>query len=181
MDCGPPGSSVHGILQARILEWVALSSSKGSSQPRDQTHVSCIGRWVLYHWATREAYSNGTEIQAKIKQKLFYNQILNIWMLLSKFHGEKTIRKSLFHPLNQASLWSYYKRSRVHFPLERLPSLWSTKGWVGTMNSLGKHVISCPLIGVVDLQFPLWTGLCFNHQCAAIAPFFGTIMILPCS
>ena len=52
MDCSLPGSSVHGILQARIVEWVAMPSSKGSSQPRDQTlvsYVSCIGRWVLYH------------------------------------------------------------------------------------------------------------------------------------
>jgi len=40
MDCSPPGSSVHGILQARILEWVAISFSRGSSQPRDQTHIS---------------------------------------------------------------------------------------------------------------------------------------------
>ena len=53
----PPGSSVHGIFQARILEWVAISSSRGSSQPRDRAHVSfssCIGRWILYHWATWE-------------------------------------------------------------------------------------------------------------------------------
>ena len=42
VDCSPPGSSVHGILQARILEWVAISFSRGSSQPRDQTRVSCI-------------------------------------------------------------------------------------------------------------------------------------------
>ena len=42
MDCGLPGSSVHGILQARILEWGAISSSRGSSQPRDRTHMSCI-------------------------------------------------------------------------------------------------------------------------------------------
>ena len=42
MDCSPPGSSVHGILQARILEWVAVPSSKGSFQPKDQTCVSCI-------------------------------------------------------------------------------------------------------------------------------------------
>ena len=42
MDCSPPGSSVHGILQARILEWVAISSSRESSQPRDRTQVSCI-------------------------------------------------------------------------------------------------------------------------------------------
>ena len=47
MDGSPPGSSVHGILQARILEWVATSFSKGSSQLRDQTHVSCV---YLLHW-----------------------------------------------------------------------------------------------------------------------------------
>ena len=55
MDCGPPGSSVHEISQARMLEWVALSFSRGFSQPRDQIYVSCIGRWVLYHWASRLA------------------------------------------------------------------------------------------------------------------------------
>ena len=42
MECSPPGSSVHGILQARILEWVATSFSRGSSLPRDRTQVSCI-------------------------------------------------------------------------------------------------------------------------------------------
>ena len=48
MDCSPPGSSVCGILQARILEWVAISSSRGSSQPRDQIWVSCTaGRFFL--------------------------------------------------------------------------------------------------------------------------------------
>ena len=51
MDYSPPGSSVHGILQARILEWAAFPSSRGSSWPRDRTHVSSIGRQVLYHWA----------------------------------------------------------------------------------------------------------------------------------
>ena len=48
VDCSPPGSSVHGISQARILEWVAISCSRGSSQPR--LCASCIGRWILYHW-----------------------------------------------------------------------------------------------------------------------------------
>ena len=50
-DCSPPGS-VHGILQARILEWVAMPSSRGSSQSRNQTYVSyvsCIGSQVLYY------------------------------------------------------------------------------------------------------------------------------------
>ena len=52
MDCSLPGSSVHGNLQARVLEWVAMPSSRGSSWPRDWTHVcyiSYIGRWILYH------------------------------------------------------------------------------------------------------------------------------------
>ena len=55
VDRIPPGSSVHGILQARILEWVAILSSTGSFGPRDWIHVSCIGRRILYHWATWEA------------------------------------------------------------------------------------------------------------------------------
>ena len=42
MDCSPPGSSVHGILQTRILKWVAVSFSRGTSRPRDRTQISCI-------------------------------------------------------------------------------------------------------------------------------------------
>ena len=49
MDYSPPGPSVHGILQAGILEWVAMPSSRGSSC------ISYVSRWILYHWATREA------------------------------------------------------------------------------------------------------------------------------
>ena len=49
MDYNPPGSSVHRLLQARTLEWVAISFSSGSSWPRDGTHISCIGRQVLHH------------------------------------------------------------------------------------------------------------------------------------
>ena len=55
MDYRLPGSSVHGIFQARILQCIAISFSRGSSQLRDQTHVSCascISKWILYHWAT---------------------------------------------------------------------------------------------------------------------------------
>ena len=58
MDCSQQGSSVHGILQARILEWVTTSFSRGSSWPRDWTRDSWgsyIGRQILYHWAPWEA------------------------------------------------------------------------------------------------------------------------------
>ena len=60
VDCSPPGSPVHGNFQARILEWVAISSSRGSSQPRDWTWVSClscIGRQICHHWAAWESLS----------------------------------------------------------------------------------------------------------------------------
>ena len=55
MVYSPPGSSVHGISQAKILEWVAISFSRGSSWPRDWTCTSCIGRKIIYHWVTQEA------------------------------------------------------------------------------------------------------------------------------
>ena len=55
MGWSPPGFSVHRISWAKILDWVAISSSRGSSRPRDRTHVSCIGRWILYLCANREA------------------------------------------------------------------------------------------------------------------------------
>ena len=61
------GSSVHGVSQARMLEWVAISFSRGSSQSRDGTCVSCIyctGRQILYHWATRscDVFSNARKV-----------------------------------------------------------------------------------------------------------------------
>ena len=59
MDCSLPGSSVHGIFRARVLEWVAISFSRGSFQPRDRTQVSCIaGRRVTLR-ATREDITEG--------------------------------------------------------------------------------------------------------------------------
>ena len=58
MDCSPPGSSVHGILQARMLEWIAIAFSRGSFRPRDRTQVSCIAGRCFNLWATREAQSS---------------------------------------------------------------------------------------------------------------------------
>ena len=55
VDCSPPGSFVQGISQSRILKWVAMPSSRGSSRLKDRTCISCIGRRSLYCWATWEA------------------------------------------------------------------------------------------------------------------------------
>ena len=62
MYCSLLGSSIHGILKARILEWVAISSSRDSSKHRDQTQVSCIGRQILYHQVTREVQEGMLQI-----------------------------------------------------------------------------------------------------------------------
>ena len=63
MDCSPQGSSIHGILQARLLEWVAISFSRGPSQPRDRTQVSCIAGRRFNLWATREAHFKNSALK----------------------------------------------------------------------------------------------------------------------
>ena len=65
VDCGLPGSSVHRILQARTLEWVAISFSRGSSRPMDRTRVSRIAGRCFNLWATREAPTVAQDIELK--------------------------------------------------------------------------------------------------------------------
>ena len=84
-NCSPPGSSVHGISQVRILEWVAISFSRVSSQLRDWTRVSCTGGQILYHWATREVDWRLTTCKPKLfsqKGLIFQRQTL------TKIHTE---------------------------------------------------------------------------------------------
>jgi len=63
MDCSLQGSSLHGVLQAKLLEWVAISFSRWSSWPRDRTCVSCIGRWILFYRDSWEALVTGILIR----------------------------------------------------------------------------------------------------------------------
>ena len=76
MGCSPPGSPLHGISQARILEWVAISSSRGSSRPRDRTHVACIGRQILSHctaWEPQGTANSETNMgQGKITYPRYF-------------------------------------------------------------------------------------------------------------
>ena len=79
IDSSPPGSSVHGILQARILEWVAIPFSRGSSRPRDQTQISCIaggfftvvaeGLLFVIQWTHTENSSDGVQPAAGLVQR----------------------------------------------------------------------------------------------------------------
>ena len=81
MDCSPPGSSVHGIFQARVLDWVAISTSRGYSLQRGRTSVSCIGRQIL-HWATRQAL-----LEHKLRSLIHVRLVLGLatgWVSLGK-------------------------------------------------------------------------------------------------
>ena len=80
MDCSPPGSSIHGILQARVLEWGATSFSRGSSWPRDRTQVSHIAGRCFNLWATWEgmSYSSIHSHNAKIKKRIFWYRMQSL-------------------------------------------------------------------------------------------------------
>ena len=85
MDYSPPASSLYGISQARILEWVAMPSSRGSSQPKDQSHVSCvscIAGGFFTHWVIREFKHSNKEIDS-YQVKLEKIHCL-IWVSLGK-------------------------------------------------------------------------------------------------
>ena len=110
-----PGSSVHGISQARILEWVAISFSRGSSWPRDQTHVSCIGRQILYHWATRDAWregsggAGGTKITAReSEQPLWLSGQWRGWLKAAMPKGSVRDRITCQGPLPASKSWVYW-------------------------------------------------------------------------
>ena len=79
MDCSPPGSSVHEIFQARILEWVAISFSTGSSQPRDRTRNSCTAGRFFTDWAKREAHSHSTTYELKTCKIFLKCLLLQSW------------------------------------------------------------------------------------------------------
>ena len=77
MDCSPPGSSVLGISQARVLEWVAISFSRVSSRPRDQTYIFCTGRQILYHCATSgKPWNKGWTYFFLINQFIYFTTTL---------------------------------------------------------------------------------------------------------
>ena len=79
MDCSPPGSSVHGIIQARILEWIAVPFSRGSSWPRDWIHVFCIAGRFLTIWATKKLHLKIHKQINKPNFFIFYIHICLCW------------------------------------------------------------------------------------------------------
>ena len=80
-DCSPPGSSVYGILEARILEWVAIHFSRGSSQLRDRTLVSCIEIGFFTIWAIMEAHQRQAGVTLQLTLHLPLLTILQLYRL----------------------------------------------------------------------------------------------------
>ena len=76
--CGPPGSSVHGILQARILEWVAISSSRGSSWPRDRAHIFCTSCTVAD--SSAEPPEKPPSLCVCVRISLFSKDVRFLWV-----------------------------------------------------------------------------------------------------
>ena len=98
MDCSPPGSSIHGISQARILKWIAISFSKGSSWSRDWTQVFCIAGRFFTIWATREALlSSLEEISAVLHLYLSFNSNYNPGLLHCR---------QILYQLSHQGLWA---------------------------------------------------------------------------
>ena len=99
MNCRPPGSYVHGHLQARILEWIAISFFRGYSWPRDQTQVSCTSSRFFTVWATRDTLPKLWLIMlVEAVQAREYNIHLEFTLLLiqgrSKFHSHDLLPRN---------------------------------------------------------------------------------------
>ena len=89
VDCSLPDSPVHGILEARLLEWVAIRFSRGSSWPRDRTWVSCIARKYFTIWGTRQAHRRYDMIYLLRRRYIFIKDVIyciSIFYLMNGMH-----------------------------------------------------------------------------------------------
>ena len=136
MDCRQPGLSVHGILQARIREWVAISFSRGSFQSRDRTCVFRIGRWILYHGTTWKAQQRNSQA---VGGHLF---IINTWKLgeVSLVCGWCWWLQWIFLKIFLSSLWHVVPTGKTKRAIKQKK---------GSLHRTGLRLPSC---GCLDLQ-----------------------------
>ena len=131
MDCNMPGSSIHGIVQARILAWVAIPFSRGCSSPRDQTHVSCTTDIFFAIWATREAL-------AIIVQSLSHVQFfVTLWAAAHQAFLSFTISWSLLRFMSVESMMLSHPLplSSFAFNFSQHQGLFQ---WVGSSSQVAK-------------------------------------------
>ena len=159
VNYSPPGSTVHGIFQARILERVAISSSRGSSQLRDWNQVFCLGRWILYHWTTR-------------------NGLIKFTYSISSSFSWVPKRKRKDLPFNRSieEVSTLITKSRVTVPWEGW-EVWDRIGREelqrGTRKLLGWHICLLGFPGAASGKEP--TCRCRRHKRQWFNPRIGRI------
>ena len=136
MDCRPPGSSVHGIFHARILEWFAISFSRGSSQPRDQTWVSCTAGRFSTDGATREAPLSVIKIHLFVRLALqpcngalqLYPVFYGNWRIW--FVGTRSRQKNGFYSRYLNYFISLMKSTLVNWNTSLARALWPVHSYL---------------------------------------------------
>ena len=168
MDCSLWGSYVRGIFQARILEWVAISFSRGSFHLRDWTHISCLGRQVLYHLHHKDAPL------ALVPGHISKTQI-SLWSIMCQFPWQTSLGSPLpylnaavFQVTNLSSLsWFSLDRERVYpecCPLCASPLMNSSLA--STLES-----------DVTSWQIPHSQLTLYHHMCSNNSTFFVLIYL----
>ena len=134
MDCSLPGSSVHGILQARILEWVAISFSRGSSQARNRTQVCCIAGRFLPDRATKEA------LRTTCYMSLFLRTVLE-WVAISFSRGSSQTRDGTWLSHIVDRLFTHWATVEAQIPLNQKLIFQSKKcEWLQRVNKNYKQL-----------------------------------------
>ena len=116
MDCGLPGSSIHGIFQARVLEWVAISFSRGSSQPRDQTQVSCTAGWHFTSELLRKSILKNRDIILPTKICIVKAMVFSVIMYGCE---SWTVKKAEYWRIDAFELWCRRRLLRVPWTARR--------------------------------------------------------------
>ena len=142
MDCSPPGFSVHRVLQARILEWLAMPFSRGSSWPLGWIWVFCIAGRLLTIWATKEA-------------------LFLVWVILNSSFS-LTLPLHTWTASNSCCLWDLYQSD--HFPSSPLLSTWS-KPKLSCQNYFNSFLTGLSTSTFTSLQFILKSTLTPEWHC----------------
>ena len=203
IDYSPPGSSVHGILQARILEWVAISFSRGSSWLRDRTWVSCITGRFFTIWATSESESRSVvpdslqphglyspwNSPAKNTGEGIHSFLQGIFLTQGSNPGLLHYRQILYHLSHQGSPSCYIKWIQMSIPpswyswliwlkLGLLPSPGILKsGQIQMLGIIGAESGRSPNPGTAQILFLLWSRLLLSYSApwASLASFIISI------
>ena len=103
VDCNPPGSSVHRILQTKTLEWVVISSSSRSSLSRDWNHISCVS-WLAFCFLPPNLHN----IWLDTMNWLIQNKVLILFSICFLSYGDQKVKKIISHLLLRAVMWHIY-------------------------------------------------------------------------